>query len=42
MNGKSLELLVGETSGLEAKERKLLAELEEGGEDYLDKELWER
>ena len=33
---------MGEISGLEAQERKLLAELEEGGEDYLDKELWEK
>ena len=40
MNGEPLDLLVGETSDLETQERKLLAELEEGGEDYVDKELW--
>ena len=38
MNGNPLDLLVGETSGLESQEKKLLAELEEGGEDYIDKQ----
>ena len=40
INGEPLDLLIGDTSSLEPQERKLLAELEEGGEDYIDRELW--
>ena len=39
INGEPLDLLIGDTSSLEPQERKLLAELEEGGEDYIDREL---
>ena len=42
LNGETLELVIGDISILEPQERKLISELEEGGEDYADKELWTR
>ena len=40
LNEETLEMLAGEISKLEPQERKLLSELEEGGEDFVDRELW--
>ena len=42
VNGEEVEILCGDKDKLESKERKLLAELEQGGEEYLDRELWEK
>ena len=42
VNEEEIEILKGDISKLESNERKLLKELELGGEEYLDTELWER
>ena len=43
INGEDLEIISGDTSKLDPKEKKLLqADLEEGGEEYQDKDLWVR
>ena len=42
MNGEDLEVLSEDVSKLESQERKLLAELEEEGEEYIDRDLWVR
>ena len=42
MNGEDIEILSGDISKLESKERKLLADLEEEREEYYDRDLWER
>ena len=39
---EEIEVLKGDISKLESNEKKLLKELELGGEEYLDTELWER
>ena len=39
LNGEDLEILSGDASKLDSKERKLLADLDEGGEEYLDRDL---
>ena len=41
INGEEIEIFSGDTSKLDNKERKLLAELEEGGQEYQDRSLWE-
>ena len=41
VNGEEFEILWGDKDKLDPKEKKLLSELEEGGEEYLDKDLWE-
>ena len=42
VNGEEVEILYGDIEKLESKERKLLTELEQGGDEYLDRDLWER
>ena len=43
INGEDLEIISGDTSKLDPKEKKLLqADLEKGGEEYQDKDLWMR
>ena len=42
INGEEMEIFCGDTSKLDNKERKLLADLEEGGEEYQDRSLWEK
>ena len=38
-NGEEIEILCGDTAKLEPRERKLLADLEERGEEYHDRDL---
>ena len=42
LNGETIEMLIEEVSKLEPQERKLLAELEEGGEDLWTKSFGTR
>ena len=42
VNGEEVEILCGDKDNLESKEKKLIAELEQGGEEYTDRGLWER
>ena len=41
LNGTKMVVVTGDVSKLEGQERKLIAELEEGGQDYVDKEFWD-
>ena len=39
LKGEDLEVLSGDVSRLESQERKLLADMEEGGDEYIDRDL---
>ena len=40
LNGEEITVVTGDVSKLEGQERKLIAELEQGGQDYVDQEFW--
>ena len=42
IQGQEIEIIVGDPEKLTGPERKLVKELEEGGEEHIDKDFWDR